>query len=285
MHDSLRLRRFLLPCLVCVLTALNVACESDSSEVETSNVQPTGSCVATPVSSSVASIFVPGWGTWPVFVDAGAGGAGGATGLGSEAATDGRGCDWNPDVPSLSVSCSGTADLEQGNDGGSLVATFEDGSVATIFVSDVAIPASGQIELSIAQGTTKSAWQPDRGYGSNVAKDPETGKYLWFFSNNMSNETLGSLLGVTVETDGGCVEAYEDTCLGRGTRQTFDHVVKTVPEQRIDAGVTARVTAPDGSYDVTWFSGVITFEQSQSKCADYFSPVVPTRFGMVRRGD
>ena len=72
---------------------------------------------------------------------------------------------------------------------------------------------------------------------------------------------------------------------GEAARLRFDHVVKTTPEQRIVAGEKSTITTVDGTYDVSWDTHELTYDDpSVYNCADAGPPPSGgSSFAMVLR--
>lgn len=231
-----------------------------------------GMCPYSSVRSvSVASVTVPGYGKWPDFLaNEEPGGLGGA---GPSAMDDEIGCDWvNPDVgypDSGSVSCSGPATVVMLDASLWLLeATFADGSVAKVSVPGAAVPASGEMDLNIAETRNRANpfWLDIS--TSSRATEIDTEKVLWLFSESMNDAAATELLGAPVVKKQACTAEYDDSCYGPATIRVFERTLGTTPEQTIVAGETTRITTDAGTYDVDWYESEISYRDIEFNCAD-----------------
>jgi hypothetical protein len=203
--------------------------------------------------------------------DAGVGGTGGAT----------SGCLLTPTADnSLNVTCSGAAWLRPTGgaaDNGPTI-TWDDGAQLQWPsygpVSPIAAPiapgAPAQRVWAEMQSHENSVKGPFATIGSALTFDETTtiqtmtlrdtqGGNIRFIAQQGDNlpdptpDQLNALFGVTADAVPTC--SLEDQGVGYAVRATVDdHLLETTPPQKIPYGRTTRVTAPNGTFDVFWYT-------------------------------
>lgn len=210
----------------------------------------------------IASVSIPGQGMWPAELVP-------ATGGSREPVYghSGTGCDWS-DLGYLgaqAIHCSGLATIVSTTNDGELEATFEGGAVVRFSMPGAVLPATGPIQLKLSWSVRKS-----NPYGaamvtsSSVARDA-AGQLVWLVAPT-ADDQLSELLGAPIRAVASCRARFDD-CLGVFEKTVFDHVVDSVPEQRIVAAEPTRIDTPSGAYLVTWYSAEIEQKEEES-CAD-----------------
>lgn len=214
----------------------------------------------------ITSVSIPGQGLWPDELVP-------ATGPSREPVYghSGTGCDWS-DLGYLgaqAIACSGLATIVPTTNDGELEATFEGGAVARFSMPGAVLPATGPIQLELSWSVRKSnpyggAWVTS----SSVAHDA-AGQLVWLVAPT-ADDQLSELLGAPIRAVASCRTRFDD-CLGVFERTVFDHVVESVPEQRIVAGEPTRIDTPSGAYLISWYSAEIE-QKERELCADADSP-------------
>jgi hypothetical protein len=253
----------------CALLALCVAASLPSWACSDSepDAQDTGSCAEAPRNDIViASVSIPGQGIWPEELVPATGGLSKPV-----YGHSGTGCDWS-DLGYLgaqAIDCSGLATIVPTTNEGELEATLEGGAVVRFSMPGAVLPATGQIQLELSWSVRKS-----NPYGaamvtsSSVARDA-AGQLVWLVAPT-ADDQLSELLGAPIHAVRSCRTRFTD-CLGVFERTVFDHVVESVPEQRIVAAEPTRIDTPSGPYLISWYSAEIEQKEEES-CADADSP-------------
>ena len=84
---------------------------------------------------------------------------------------------------------------------------------------------------------------------------------------------LQELFGIGARVEGTCLEAFHAGCWNV-TRQVFDHVLLTTPEQLVPRAAPAHVTTPRGGFDVFWTyssTETVMFEKNCNDGPDFAS--------------
>ena len=186
----------------------------------------------------LASLDVPGVGRlWPrpAMLAGGAGaGSGGPADSGCTMLDD-------PYSEEPKAECHGLATLRwlgQSATPGQLEVTYADGSVARISVESDPGVTEAAMDVSVS-----TYWNPDEGAGDiqNVSGRTQMGAELWIYDYHMTLEGAATFFGAEVTEVESCPAEH-----------VFDHVVHSVPEQRIFAGEVSTLRAGQGLYRVAW---------------------------------
>lgn len=194
---------------------------------------------------------------------------GGAAGVptrdgGVDAGTSG--CQTSPGGFEPNVSCSGGAWLRATSGGPTI--TWDDGSQLTWNPAGVSQPITPPIGAGMPDQRVWVGFSRQNqvlcpfcgGYEANdvVVRDSVDGPIRFMARQGPTlpepgTEELTAIFGVDAETVAICTLQTPDGCTN--VRRTIDaHVLLTVPAQAIPAGALTRVSAPNGTFDVLWYS-------------------------------
>jgi hypothetical protein len=190
----------------------------------------------------------------------------GQGGVGSGDSAPASGCTISDDPYSTdpAAACHGHATLNlllEGAREGDFEVTYADGSVARLAAIHAAPPvAEASIDVSVS-----TYWNPDEGSSpiSDVSGRTLAGAELWIRKYNLSLDEARVFFGAEVTEAESCAAEH-----------VFDHVVHSVPEQRIAAGQIETVQAAQGTYDVAWYRSAPVPATCGAYARDIFSAVL-----------
>jgi hypothetical protein len=177
------------------------------------------------------------------------------------------------------VACQGTATSRRS--GGELELVFADGSAlrwqAMPGAPTVALPAvsDGQAVWADFSASTSVVCPVCGSYQTTLLqiRTAMDGPLLWIGREgvalgDVSADLVQELFGVAVHEQLSCERSLSAGCF-HDTRQVFDHILATTPEQVIPAASLRHIVSPKGEYDVLWaHSSDLGTYQQPTACAD-----------------
>jgi hypothetical protein len=143
------------------------------------------------------------------------------------------------------------------------ILAFSDGSTLTwppaLSFAHVAPPkVTGLSTVWVHYQATKTTYFMAGSYFSIelTIRNGSGGKTLWLGREGqqlsaLDSSTVDALFAAKVRSEAVCSLVVTQTC-SDVQRTSYDHILETVPEQRIGHASVTRVTTPQGDYEVLW---------------------------------